>query len=79
MNVTMELKDFIEKFAELFDETDASEIQAETNYHALDEWSSLTAMSIIAMVKTQYGKTITGREIRKCQTVEELFNFVKEL
>ena len=71
--------EFIENLAEQFDDTDITEIQPNTEYQELDEWSSLTAMSIIAMVKTQYGKTITGREIRKCQTVEELFNLVKEL
>lgn len=75
----MELQKFIENLAEQFDDTDITEIQPDTVYQELDEWSSLTAMSIIAMVKTQYGKTITGREIRKCQTVEELFNLVKEL
>ena len=75
----MELKEFIENLAEQFDDTDITEIQPDTEYQELDEWSSLTAMSIIAMVKTQYGKTITGREIRKCHTVEELFNLVKEL
>lgn len=31
------------------------------------------------MVKTQYGKTITGREIRKCSTVEDLFHLVEQL
>ena len=75
----MELKEFIEYLAEQFDDTDISEIQPDTEYQDLDEWSSLTAMSIIAMVKTQYGKTISGRDIRKCQTVEELFNLVNEL
>lgn len=75
----MELKDFIENLAAQFDDTDASEFQADTVYQELDEWSSLTAMSIIAMVKTQYGKSITGREIRKCSTVEDLFNLVSEL
>lgn len=72
----MELKDFIEKFADQFDDTDASEIQADTEYQELEEWSSLTAMSIIALAKTQYGKTITGREVRSCKTVEELFNLI---
>lgn len=75
----MELKDFIENLAEQFDDTDASEIQADTVFQELDEWSSLTAMSIIAMVKTQYGKTITGRDVRRCSTVEDLFNLVNEL
>lgn len=72
----MELKEFIENFAEQFDDTDASEIQANTEYHELDEWGSLVGMGVIAMVKTTYGKTITGKEIRECVTVEDLFNLV---
>ncbi len=72
----MELQDFIQKFAEQLDETDASEIQADTIFQELDEWSSMTAMAIIAFVKTEYGKTVTGREIRSCKTVEDLYNLV---
>ena len=72
----MELKEFVANFAEQFDDTDASEIQANTEFHELDEWGSLTGMGVIAMVKTTYGKTITGKEIRECVTVEDLFNLV---
>lgn len=72
----MELKDFLVNFAEQFDDTDASEIQADTKFHELEEWGSLTGMGVIAMAKTQYGKTITGKEIRECETVEELFNLI---
>lgn len=72
----MELQDFISNFANQFDDTDASEIQADTRFHDLEEWSSLIAMSVIALAKTQYGKTITGREIRECVTVEDLFNLI---
>ncbi len=72
----MELKEFIENFAEQFDDTEASEIQSNTEFHELDEWGSLTGMGVIAMVKTTYGKTITGKEIRECVTVEDLFNLV---
>lgn len=72
----MELKDFVANFAEQFDDTDASEIQADTVFHELDEWSSLTGMGVIAFVKTEYGKTITGKELRECETVEDVFNLV---
>lgn len=72
----MELQDFIVNFANQFDDTEASEIQADTEYQELDEWSSLTAMSLIALAKTEYGKTITGREVRSCKTVEELFSLI---
>lgn len=72
----MELNEFIANFAEQFDETDASEISANTDFKELDEWSSLTAMGVIAMAKMVYGKTVTGKELRVCQTIEELFNFI---
>lgn len=73
----MELEKFIAAFADEFEETDASEITADCEFHELEEWSSLTGMGIIAMVKNQYGKTITGKEIRSCETVEDLYNLVK--
>lgn len=72
----MELKEFIANFADQFDDTDASEIKADTLFHELDEWSSLTGMGVIAFVKTEYGKTITGKELRECKTVEDVFNLV---
>ncbi len=74
--IKMDLNEFVAYFANQFDDTDASEISASTEFHDLDEWSSLTGMGVIAMVKTQYGKTITGKEIRECETVEDLFNLI---
>lgn len=73
----MELNEFIENFAEQFDDTDPSEITADTEFHELDEWGSLIGMSVIALVKTQYGKTLTGGELRSCKTVRELFELIE--
>lgn len=72
----MEFNDFLANFANQFDDTDASEIQADTEYQELEEWSSITAMSMIALAKTTYGKTITGREVRSCKTVEDLYKLI---
>lgn len=72
----MELEKFVAEFADQFDDTDASEIKAETKFHDLEEWSSLVGMSLIAMAKTQYGKAITGKEIRECVTVRDLFDLI---
>lgn len=74
----MELKDFIENFAAQFDETDASEFNAETEFKKLDEWSSLIALSIIAMVDEEYDVRIKGDDIRNADTIEDLFNIVKD-
>jgi acyl carrier protein len=72
----MELNDFLNHFREQFDDTEPEAIEATTEYKELDEWSSLIAFSVIAMVKVEYGKTISGAEIRHCNTVEDLFNTV---
>lgn len=73
----MELEKFVEKFADQFDETDPAEITASTNFRALDEWSSLIGLSIIAMIDEEYDVTLRGDDMRKANTVEELFEIVK--
>ena len=73
----MELKEFIENFVALFDETDASEIQANTVFKDLDEWSSLIALGVIAMADEEYDVTLKGEDIRNSNTVEDLFNLIK--
>lgn len=72
----MTLEEFIKNFAEQFEDTDASKITADTDFTELDEWGSLTTISVIAMIKTEYDKDVTGSEIRKCETVKDLFDFV---
>lgn len=73
----MELKDFIANFADQFDDTDASEITATTVFHDLEEYSSLIALSIIAMVDEEYDVQLKGDDMRAAVTVEDLFNIVK--
>lgn len=73
----MEIKDFIANFIDQFDETDPSEIKAETVFHDLEEYSSLIALSIIAMVDEEYDVQLKGDDMRSAVTVEDLFNIVK--
>lgn len=72
----MEIKEFIENFADQFDDTEASEIQASTEFHELEEWDSLIALAVLNMTEKKYGKKITFDEMRKCVTVEDLFNVI---
>ena len=73
----MEIKDFIEHFAEQFDDTDASVFSAATKFRDLEEWSSLVALSIIAMVDEEYNVTLKGNDIKAATTIGDLFNIVK--
>ena len=73
----MELNQFVQNIADQFDETDPSEIKAETVFHELDEYSSLIALSIMAMVDEEYDVQLKGDDMRSAVTVEDLFNIVK--
>ena len=73
----MELKKFISNFAAQFDETDASVFTGQTEFKTLNEWSSLMALSIIAMTDDEYEVAIKGNDIRNAQTIEDLYNIVK--
>ncbi len=74
----MELNKFIENFAEQFDDIDATALTPESEFKALEEWSSLIALSVIAMVDEEYDVTLKGDDIRSANTIEDLFNIVKE-
>lgn len=69
----MDLKDFIEKFAEQFEETEISFFSANTSFKELEEWSSLMSLAIIAMVDEEYGVRIKGDDIKNANTIEDLF------
>lgn len=73
----MNLEDFIRNFAEQFDETDANEFKADTVFHELDEYTSLIALSIIAMIDEEYDVSIKGDDMKSAVTIEDLYNIVK--
>lgn len=73
----MRLDEFVTAFAEEFDETPAEQFKADTVYKELDEWGSLTALSIIALAMEGFNKKITGADLRACNTIEELYNLIQ--
>lgn len=73
----MVIEDFIENIADQFEETEASEITAETKFRELDEWSSLTALSVMAMIDEEYDVQIKADEMRGAETIGDLFHIVE--
>ena len=73
----MNLEEFVARFAEEFDETPAEQFKADTVFKSLDEWGSLTALSIIALAMEEFEKKITGADLRSVATIEELYNLVE--
>ncbi len=73
----MTLDEFVKAFAEELDDTPIDEITPSTVYRELDEWTSLTALSIISMVDDREEKALTGADLRSCKTIEEIYQLIQ--
>jgi len=72
----MTLDEFVAKVAVEYEETPADIFTPQTVFKEVEEWSSLIALSIIAIADEDFEKTITGADIRQCNTLEELYNLI---
>ncbi len=72
----MDINEFIQHFAEQFEETGPEVFTPETEFRALDEWSSMLALFIMAMVDEEYEVKLTANEMRHANTIQDLFNIV---
>ena len=72
----MDIQKFVALFAEQFDSTAPELFTPALKFRDLEEWDSLAALSIIAMVDEEYEIRITGADIRGTSTIEELFNII---
>ena len=73
----MEISIFLQKFSQILDETDLSLLNANTVFRDLEEWDSLTALSLIAMVDEEYSLKLTGDDIKKSISIQDLFDKIK--
>ena len=71
----MEIKEFIEKFAVIIGVENIGSLNPETDFHDLDEWSSISVMVLIAFMDEEFGKEITSADIRIATSIQDLYNF----
>jgi acyl carrier protein len=72
----MEINEFIKMFSLQFDETDESEIKAETEFRQLDEWSSLIGLAVMTSIRKKCGVELDINDFKSVSTVSELFELV---
>lgn len=73
----MDKNEFLKAFADQFDETDPADIQLSTPFKSIEEWSSMVALMVIAMVDDNYSKKVTGADLKNANTVEDLFAVIE--
>ena len=73
----MELEKFVDDFAGQFFDTPAEMIKADTEFRQLPEWSSMTGLCILSMIKDEYGFFFFFYIFKQCPTVKDVFEAVK--
>ena len=73
----MKIEDFIEKLEEEFDDVEPGVLQPATDFRSIEDWGSMHALIIIALIDTEYDITLTGADLRSVNTIQELFDLVK--
>lgn len=75
----MELTAFIDELVKnVFTSTPREAITGDTEYMELDEWSSLTAFSLITFIDNTFGKKLLLPELLQAQTLEDLYNIIND-
>ncbi len=72
----MNTTDFIEKFAEALD-MDAAGLSVETEFRSLDEWDSISYLSVIAMMDEEYETQIENAEFKQLKTLGDIANYIE--
>lgn len=70
----MELNSFIEGLVNnVFTDTPKENLSEQTEYMELEEWTSMTAFTLISYIDRTYGKKLLLPELLQAQTLGDLY------
>lgn len=71
------MKEFLENFANQWDDTEIEVFTPECEFHELEEWSSLTGLAILNMIDKKYGVKVAPVELKACVTIQDVYDLVQ--
>ncbi len=74
----MEIEDFLIKFEGCFEGIEPGALLPETQFRNLEAWDSLTALTLLAMVDSDYEIAISANELRACNKVHDVYDLIKQ-
>lgn len=72
----MELKEKIALLEETFD-ADEGSIIPEAVLEGQGWWDSMAKLSLIVLIEDEFGKKLSGDQIRAMQTVQDILNYME--
>lgn len=72
----MDIAEFTRLFAEQFADPNETNFCAETKFHELEGWTSMTALLVITVIEDNFGVLLSSEEFASLQTVQELYGLI---
>lgn len=72
----MEQKEKLAKLEEMMD-LEASSLRPESRLSDIEEWDSITHLSLIILLEDEYGKEVSGTQVRALKTVQDILNLMQ--
>jgi acyl carrier protein len=57
-------------------EIDQGMLNEKTVLGELEEWNSMAALSLIVLMDEEFGKKLTGKQIKEFQTVKDILDYM---
>lgn len=73
----MTIQEFIHKIESEIEEFTPGTLKPDTNPRELEQWSSMHALILIALIDSEFNVTVNGEELAKCITINDLYNLVQ--
>lgn len=58
-------------------ELDEGELKENTKLSELEGWDSMAKISLIALMDDEFGKVLTGEQIRKFNTIQDILDIME--
>lgn len=72
----MEINDLLVIFDSVINQDHNIEITPETDFKECENWSSLTAFTLVEEINAKYNIRIRGIELRRCNTINDLLELL---
>ena len=75
--IYMKIEDFIARLEEEYEDITPGTLKPESIFREVFEWSSINALILIALVKTDYDVVVNAEDIAASKTIEDLYRIIE--
>ena len=71
------VNEFTEKLEAEFEDLQKGTLTPDTDYRAINGWSSMHALIVIAFVDANFDVLLTGIDLKSTKTINDLYNLIQ--